>query len=394
MKSAEDAGRWDSSLDAVVVYARGALCTRLARGTVPADGRVRVTGFPRSMDPGSLRAKVVGDDGVRVTEVRVEVDAEPPAGERTDTPRQELEQARDAAAAARGRRDRQLGLIAEVAALRPVPPAADPGEPPRRTPVDAWLRLAGFADERLRALHLRLTELEERLRVAEHEFAVATDRWNRASTGARSGRVEAAVAAVLALDGAESGGGAVELELEYGVPGAVWVPAYRLTYRQEAAEGTLVLRASVAQRTGEDWSGVRLALATADLRRRTDLPRLRSVRVGRRQSAPAPTGWREPPAGLADLFTGYDAAGPRPAPALPVAPAAPGPVPPPPAPSPGGAHGLDRVRDAAARARLLAVPRRFHRRRDRGALLRGRSPALLRRRAAGGQAVGTARWRG
>ena len=105
----------------------------------------------------------------------------------------------------------------------------------------------------------------------------------------------------------------VELELEYGVPGAVWVPAYRLTHRQGDGSGRLVLRASVAQRTGEDWTGVRIALATADLRRRTDLPRLRSIRIGRSQPAPAPSGWREPPAGLVDLFSGYDAAGPGPA---------------------------------------------------------------------------------
>ncbi|MFH8469273.1 DUF4139 domain-containing protein [Streptomyces sp. NPDC017991] len=103
----------------------------------------------------------------------------------------------------------------------------------------------------------------------------------------------------------------VEPELEYEVPGAVWIPAYRLDHRQGDGSGRLVLRASVAQRTGEDWNAVRLSLATADLHRRTDLPRLRSIRIGRRQPAPAPSGWREPPAGLSDLFTGYDVAAPR-----------------------------------------------------------------------------------
>ncbi|CAM5392122.1 hypothetical protein SGRIM128S_09427 [Streptomyces griseomycini] len=161
--------------------------------------------------------------------------------------------------------------------------------------------------------------------------------------------------AVLALDGAGDTEVEVEVEVEYGVPGAVWVPTYRLTHRQGDDEGRLLLRASVAQRTGEDWTGVRIALATADLRRRTDLPRLRSARIGRRQPAPTPSGWREPPAGLADLFAGYDAAGPRPdSPATPVAVAggaglAAGPLPPPapvhyggpPAglPAPGGTAG-------------------------------------------------------
>jgi hypothetical protein len=357
--TAEPAHRWGSTLDSVVVYAQGAVCRRLARGSVPPDGRVRVTGLPRSLDPGSLRARVLGAPGVRVTEARVEIEAEPLDTGTADELRREVERLSDAYAAAQSRRDRQLGLIEEVGALHPVPPARKREDPHRRTPADAWLELADFVDERLTGLHTRLAESEKALRDVEHELGVAADRLARTSTDAPSAYVETTVCAVLALDG--TGDAEVELELEYGVPGAVWVPAYRLTHRQGDGSGRLVLRASVAQRTGEDWTGVRIALATADLRRRTDLPRLRSIRIGRRQSAPAPSGWREPPAGLADLFTGYAAAGPRPAataavgaaPApvaaaggsasgpLPVPPPAPQGHPAPPAalPAPGGAYG-------------------------------------------------------
>ncbi|MFE5616255.1 DUF4139 domain-containing protein [Streptomyces sp. NPDC056524] len=367
--AAERAQRWESTLDAVVVYAQGALCSRLARGEVPADGRVRVTGLPRSLDPGSLRARVLGASGVRVTEARVEVEAEPlgtdATGGTADELRREVERLSDAYAAARARRDRQLSLIEEIKALHPVPPARKRDDPHRRTPADAWLELADFVDNRLTGLHSRLVELEETLRDVEHALDVAHDRHARASTAASSAYVETTVSAVLSLDtagseDADAGARAVvEVELEYGVPGAVWVPAYRLTHRQGDGGGRLVLRASVAQRTGEDWTGVRVALATADLRRRTDLPKLRSLRIGRRQPAPAPSGWREPPAGLADLFAGYQAAGPRPAPPAASAAVAGGavtvsvPLPPPPAPAaqgygaqppgalpvPGGAYG-------------------------------------------------------
>lgn len=309
MKSAE-APRWGSDLDAVVVYAQGALCSRLARGTVPSDGRVLVTGLPRSLDPGSVRARVVGDSGVRVTEVRVEVGAEPSGAGPSDGLRQEMDRLDDVCAAARGRRDRLLDRIREITGLHPVPPARKREDPHRRTPAEAWLTLADFVDERLTGLHERLVALEEELRRLEHDLAVARDRRNRASTDAPSGPVRTTVCAAVTLDGT----GEVQLEVEYGVPGAVWAPAYRLTYRQGDGSGALVLRASVAQRTGEDWTGVRIALATADLKRQTELPRLRSLRIGRRQPAPEPAGWREPPAGLADLFTAYDSAGPRPVP--------------------------------------------------------------------------------
>ncbi|MFF8376031.1 DUF4139 domain-containing protein [Streptomyces sp. NPDC015661] len=358
--------RWGSELDSVVVYAQGALCRRLARGPVPPDGRVRVTGLPRSLDPVSLRARVLGDSGARVTEARVEVEAEPRADAAPDELRREVERLREAYAAARARRDRHRALIEEVGGLRPIPPARKREDPHRRTPVDAWLGLADFVDERLAGLHARLAELDEAIRCAEHEFEVAHDRLHRASTDAPPAHVRTTVCAVLTLVGAEAE--EVELELEYGVPGAVWVPTYRLAHRQGDGSGRLVLRASVAQRTGEDWTGVRLALATADLRRRTDLPALRSIRIGRRQAVPAPSGWREPPAGLADLFTGYEAAGPAPEPFLagsavgggvagsaPVPVAAPAPVPAPapapapapiappaftgPPPQPGGAYG-------------------------------------------------------
>ncbi|MER5811715.1 DUF4139 domain-containing protein, partial [Streptomyces sp. NPDC002033] len=317
--TAGTARRWEATLDSVVVYAQGAVCRRLARGSVPPDGRVRVTGLPRSLDPGSLRARVLGAPGVRVTEARVEVEAGPAGTATPEGLRREVERLDDAYAAAQARRARQLNLIEEVGSLHPVPPVRKRDEAHRRTPADAWLELADFVDERLTALHARLVELEEALRDIEHERAVAADRLARSSTDAPSEHVRTTVCAVLTLetvatpetrDGA--GDAEVELELEYGVPGAVWVPTYRLTHRQGEDGGRLVLRASVAQRTGEDWTGVRIALATADLRRRTDVPALRSVRIGRRQPAPPPSGWREPPAGLAGLFAGYEAAGRRP----------------------------------------------------------------------------------
>ncbi|MFD7459266.1 MULTISPECIES: DUF4139 domain-containing protein [unclassified Streptomyces] len=342
--TAETFPRWASALDSVVVYAQGALCRRLARGGVPLDGRVRVTGLPRSMDPGSLRARVVGSSGVRVTEARVEVEAEPAGSRPTGELRREVERLRDACQAVRARRDRQRGLIQEVAAVRPVPPPRGEEDPHRPTPVDAWLELADFVDDRLAVLHSRLRELDEELKGVEHELEIAADRLSRASTDAPAAHVETALCALVTLAGAGGTDAEVEVEVEYGVPGALWVPAYRLNHRQGESAGRLLMRAAIAQRTGEDWSGVRVSLATADLRRRTDAPRLRSIRIGRSQPAPAPSGWREPAPGLTDLFAAYDAAGPRPeadgtslrgaGTETVVAGSPPGPVPPPPPPPP------------------------------------------------------------
>lgn len=326
---------WDSALDSVVVYAQGAVCRRVARGIVPPDGRVRITGLPRTLGPGSLTARVAGTSGVRVVEARVEADSVPNDPSTFHELEREVERLQEECAAARARRDRQLGLVEEVRGLRPIPPARKRDDPPRRTPVDAWLELSDFVDARLADLHTRLDELEEALLHSEHDLGIAVDALARSSTDAPSAHVSTTVSALVTLHLTRDGQAAeqdpevdsdvdseVELELEYEVPGAVWIPAYRLDHRQGDGSGRLMLRASVAQRTGEDWNAVRLSLATADLRRRTDLPRLRSIRIGRRQPAPAPSGWREPPAGLSDLFTGYDVAAPRAA-ALPPRPVAP-----------------------------------------------------------------------
>ncbi|MFD7597077.1 DUF4139 domain-containing protein [Kitasatospora sp. NPDC059812] len=347
-----------SVLDSVVVYAEGAVCRRRASVPLPADGRLRLTGLPSSLDGRSLRARVLdGPSGTAVTEARLELLAE--FHEPTELPRlrRELDEAMERQGVLNERRRLVLTAIAETSALRAVPPQRRREEPLRRTPADAWLELADFVDERLTRLQQRAEELTREVELADQERELAADRLDRASTAGPAHPVETAATVLLTLTttpasalttqpvteparepvapapAPEEPPARLDIELEYGVPAARWVPAYRLSYRHGADTGRLVLRASVAQQTGEDWTGVRLALSTADLDRRTDLPRLRSLRIGRSQPAPPPSGWREPPAGLADLFTGYDDAGAdagadaRPAPRrkAPLAASAPGP---------------------------------------------------------------------
>ena len=139
-----------------------------------------------------------------------------------------------------------------------------------------------------------------------HAARTATARRQRSQRGRRRTSADA--------PGTTPPSGAVELDVEYHVPGATWSPVYRLRLGGGSGAGSLVLRACVAQRTGEDWTGVRLGLSTADLVRRADLPELRSLRIGRSQAEPGTPSWREPPPGLDELFAGYDAAARRPRP--------------------------------------------------------------------------------
>lgn len=310
-----------SAVTSVVVHSSGAVCTRLARLDLPepppGDGTVtvQVTGLPPTLDEDSLRCRVVtGPGGLRVTDIRVGFGATLRRGDDLPRLRLDLEDAEDRGSRLRDRRDRLAAEIEEVAALRAEPPAPRRGDPPRWAPVESILALAGFVDSRLAVLHRRLRTAEDELVRADHESDVLRHRLAEASSAIDTGRAAPSATALVTL---ASGGAveddseqpaSVELELEYHVPGATWAPVYQLRLDGRSGAGTLVLRACVAQRSGEDWAGVRLGLSTADLLRRADLPELRSLRIGRRQEEPANLSWREPPAGLADLFTGYDAA--------------------------------------------------------------------------------------
>ncbi|MCC9311131.1 DUF4139 domain-containing protein [Kitasatospora sp. RB6PN24] len=313
-------------LDAVVVHASGALCTRVAAVTLPAAGpvRLRLTGLPAVLEPGTVRARLAAAPaGWRITELRPSLEAAPSgAAEPTELTEGSLPTGGWEKVAAAAERVAALRLRAELldarmtrtAELRAVPPepATDRPAELRRAPVAALRALADFVDGRLTALQQDAEEVREELERAEREHSRLVDELERASWDRPGHAVEAGTAVLVTLAADDPAlprpTDPVTVEVEYRVPGASWVPAYQLSHRQDEAVGTLMLRAAVAQRTGEDWTGVRLALSTADLLRPAELPRLRSLRIGRRQPAPAPSGWREPPRGLDALFADYDRA--------------------------------------------------------------------------------------
>lgn len=312
-----------SVLHAVVVYAEGALCRRRAVLTLTAGTsgpvRVRLDGLPLTADPHSLRGSVLaGPDpasaapaGLRVLDVRRVVAAGPTGPEDLSPLQQECDAAEEAVDAAEAARAALATQVEHIAALRAVPPPVRRGEPPRLAPTDALLALAEFVDARLAGLQQQLLAAEDVLLAARQRAEIARRRLSTASAAQRTGRPDRTTSVLLTLDQAAplTADTEVGIEVEYGVPGATWTPTYHLRLHGidgDAPTASLVMRACVAQQSGEDWNGVRLGLSTADLRRRTDTPELRSLRLGRRQAEAAPLLRREPPTGLSELFSGYD----------------------------------------------------------------------------------------
>ncbi|MFP2957320.1 mucoidy inhibitor MuiA family protein [Myxococcus sp. 1LA] len=320
-----------SNLEAVTVHAEGALCTRVA--TVPSAGgmlpsQVRINGLPLSLQPGSLRASVVhGPTGLAVRDLRPTYDVQLPPEVDVPLEHRALEEAEHRLADLTGQLSRLNQELTDLAKLTPgFPPPKKDAPEPRDAPVSALLSLMSFVDTELAALHARKLDLERQQRDAEAELRLRRSRVAEASSSVRGQRARVYRAVVLTLSGPLPADQGARLTLEYAVQGARWVPTYDLRLPRTLEEGALRMRASVLQRTGEDWTGVKLAVSTADLARHAEVPELKALRIGRSQPPPARSGWREAPPGLDELFAGYDATR-SPSPVQPEFLAEPAPVP-------------------------------------------------------------------
>jgi hypothetical protein len=296
-------------VESVTVFRRGA-AVRRAFELPSGVSRVALGPLPRALDDGTVR--VQASVGASVRELRVELAVFAPDAALAPADSEALEAARLELARAEAKVATLQGSLQAIASLTMPPRSrAERGEP-GPIPNDARLALATFRAERSQALRAALLDAEEALVRARDRVAVEEDRERRATSARRTRVDELRKQVELVL--AEPTEAGARLVLEYAVPGAGWAPSYALRFDAAMTKATLERRAYVAQRSGEDWSGVRLSLSTAEPTRWTELPDLPSLRIGRRQSAPARRGWRAPPTGADALFADYDAAFAEPTP--------------------------------------------------------------------------------
>ncbi|MEM9489396.1 MAG: DUF4139 domain-containing protein [Myxococcota bacterium] len=304
---------------------------------------VCVTGLPLSLSDASVRVSVVGDhaqsDAVgplpvaadaRVTLDVPDTDSDlaPPVAEELEAARREVRQLEGTIAQVKRELSRlqRLGVTAR--------PKSGASAAPLPSPVAARLALLELREQRERALRSELSEVLDRFQRATLTAKRLADAHQRATTARQAHEHELRKSVVVSLrrpvrlasdpasangsggssessPGSSSGdhGAAVPervwLTIEYLVPGARWAPAYTVRLG-ERGRASFAMRAVVAQQTGEDWTGVELALSTADAQGWSELPRLASKRIGRRQPSPARTGWRPPPTGADALYGDYD----------------------------------------------------------------------------------------
>jgi hypothetical protein len=296
--------RVEGRITSVQVYARGAVVTRMvALPALPAEAvDVVVAGLTPLADPGSVRVAVDGGREVVAAAARLVI-PETPAGpgpllERVRELTMERERLTGEREAAQWRRDQLAG--AQITASlggkeRHVDPVA------RAQDALASARLVG---EKIGALEERIAELDDLMIRTVRALEAAELAAAQGTTGERAGKGHPTRELVVRL---APGGEARGLEVSYTVPAARWWPVYAARLTEGGTRVAFAMSAVVAQASGEDWPGVALSLSTADLVRDARLPELPSLRLGRAQPS-VRRGYRPPPAGLDELFRGYDVA--------------------------------------------------------------------------------------
>lgn len=263
-----------SRIDSVVVYPDAASVTRVVDIDLPAGGSTLVfRNLPQNLDPASLRIEgaAAGRLSIGAVETRVAPLIEAPRDDAIEAKLKVMRARREAARAALDALEAKKAMMIRFSQSGP-----DKLSPESR-PLDiaqwsaAWDAVGqglSRVGEDLIAARARVSDVEEGIK--ELEQAPRGPAPNRQAGREASVTIEAEAATKGALI------------LTYRVSGAGWQPAYdaRLdTGNGAKASLELVRRATVTQRTGEDWTGVELSVSTTRARRGAQAPEVYTQRM-------------------------------------------------------------------------------------------------------------------
>ncbi|MHB1846789.1 MAG: mucoidy inhibitor MuiA family protein [Deltaproteobacteria bacterium] len=278
--------RATSRISAVTVYRSTARVTRLTDVVLPAgDVRLVVEGLSAELEDDSVRIHGEGVARVKlygstVSEVRHDQSVSPKV--------QAAEMALQS-------------LVDEQGVL-------DDDEVRAKARLDLATSIrAAYAEERSHELPFRAPDSKELngladLIVRQMALAQAETRKDEGEKRELTGRLEAARAALgqlrslagrvtksLAIDLSVARPGPFQLRIDHSVGAASWSPIWDARLDPTRQNVELRLYGSVSQRTGEDWSSVRLELSTAQPRAGLAIPVLEPDYLGRRRRfAPRP----------------------------------------------------------------------------------------------------------
>lgn len=305
----------ESRIDTVVVYQQGARITRRLVLDCP-DGKpptqLEIPQLPLSLFDPTVRVRVLSTGTTQAdlsaTHVRVGLWIPPREAPLETVDEASLRKLRQQVRTVENQLQEQEWEMSILGSVT-IPPRPEPeeGKPPPPSPLGARMALEQFSHDGVQTRLAEARKLREQLRKLNEEVAVLEQKIAQASTARQVTTSELYKSVHVQLRHAGAALSRAELSLEYFIPGARWAPSYQCRLSRDCREVELVMRALIAQHSGEDWRGVKLVLSTAAPMTWTELPELPSIRIGRAQPPPsARAGFRPAPQGAGALFADYD----------------------------------------------------------------------------------------
>jgi uncharacterized protein (TIGR02231 family) len=280
-----------SRISAVTVFPTGAEVTRLARVKLPAgEHTVVIDHLPPTAVPGSVRVEGKASGQLDIGSVdtrRTLVPHADPAQQASERRRIELEieEHRDERARIEAdvkATDAQKALISRLTELPTVTPL--PG-PQGAAPAIDWGQIFTLVGTKL--AEAERAQLDARVKLRDVERRI-TDLEKKLASLAPSQRQRTEVKVFVNAAGDLD----VDLTIRYQVGNANWHPYYdaRLATGTKSVKPrlTLVRRASIQQRSGEDWTDVAIELSTTRPGTGTTAPELYPITVDYELDAPPP----------------------------------------------------------------------------------------------------------
>ena len=278
-----------SRIDAVTVYPAGAEVTRTGRLTMEGGEHVILfTDLPAQAVSGSIRVEGKATGALQIGSVDTRRVSVPRTDEAiTATERKQIENAieklndeRAVLQAAVEAAQAQKALINNLAQMPTQPPS-----PHATASQPDWSQLFSLIGQRSAEAQKTILEAQIRIRETDRQIADLTRKLaSLAPAPEHRTEVKVFVSAAGALD--------ADLIIRYQVGTASWTPFYdaRLSTgtRDQAPGLQLIRRASIQQRTGENWDDVQLSLSTARPSAGSAAPDLRPMTVDYAPDAPPP----------------------------------------------------------------------------------------------------------
>jgi len=278
-----------SRIEAVTVYPAGAEVTRIGRMAIEGGEHVILfTDLPAQAVPGSIRVEGSATGPLQIGSVdtrRVSVPRTDEAIAATERKKieDEIERLKDERAvlqAAVEAAQAQKTLVSNLAQL----PTQTPS-PHAAAPQPDWSQLFTLIGQRVAEAQKTILDAQIKMRETDRQIVdLGRKLSSLAPAPDQRTEVKVFVNAAGALD--------ADIIIRYQVSGASWTPLYdaRLATgtRDQAPRLQLVRRASIQQRTGENWDDVQLSLSTARPNAGSAAPDLRPLVVDYAPDAPQP----------------------------------------------------------------------------------------------------------